>query len=95
MLFADVTVTPSTTALPGGAVLQQFANGVSAWALIGALIALLVGAVLWAVGSHSQNFHQSAAGRRAVITSLIAAIVIGAAPALVNFFFHTGLSVHG
>jgi hypothetical protein len=94
MLFANVNLTPSTTALPGSAALQQIANGIAAWALIGALVALLLGAALWAVGSHTQNMHHSAQGRRAVVTSLAAAILIGAAPTLINFFFNTGLSVH-
>lgn len=94
MQFANVSLNPSTTALPGSAALQQLANGIAAWALVGALIALLLGAGLWAVGSHTQNMHQSSQGRRAVVTSLAAAVMIGAAPALVNFFFKTGLSVH-
>lgn len=85
---------PSPTALPGSAALEQIANGVAAWALIGALIALLLGAGLWALGSHTQNMHQSAAGRRAVATSLVAAVLIGAAPHLIDFFFKTGSSVH-
>ncbi|HUZ40144.1 MAG TPA: DUF6112 family protein [Acidimicrobiales bacterium] len=93
MLFANVSLTPSTTALPGSAALQQIANGIAAWALIGALVSLLLGAALWAVGSHTQNMHQSSQGRRAVLTSLIAAVLIGAAPTLINFFFNTGLSV--
>jgi len=94
MLIAGVTLNPSTTDLPGGSVLQQLANGLGAWALIGSLIALLLGAVMWAIGSHTQNMHQSSAGRRAVVTSLAAAILIGAAPSLINFFFSTGLKVH-
>jgi hypothetical protein len=93
-MVADVTLSPSTSALPGSAALQQLANGIASWALIGALVALLVGAALWAVGSHTQNIHQSMAGRRAVVTSLIAAVLIGAAPSLINFFFKTGLAVH-
>jgi hypothetical protein len=93
MVLANVNLSPSTTALPGSAALQQIANGIAAWALIGALIALLLGAALWAVGSHTQNMHQSSQGRRAVLTSLAAAILIGAAPTLINFFFNTGLSV--
>ncbi len=93
MFLAGVTLTPSTSDLPGGSVLQQIANGLGAWALIGCLIALLLGALLWAIGSHTQNMHQSMAGRRAVATSLVAAILIGAAPALINFFFSTGLKV--
>ena len=94
MLFAGVTLNPSVSALPGASVLQQLANGLGAWALIGSLIALLLGAVMWAIGSHTQPMHQSAAGRRAVVTSLIAAVLIGAAPSLINFFFTTGLKVH-
>jgi hypothetical protein len=94
MHLADVTLSPSPTALPGSAALQQLANGIASWALIGALVALLIGAALWAVGSHTQNMHQSMAGRRAVVTSLLAAVLIGAAPSLINFFFKTGISVH-
>lgn len=94
MIFANVSLNPSTSDLPGSAALQQIANGIASWALIGALIALLLGAALWAVGSHTQNMHHSAQGRRAVLTSLVAAIVIGAAPTLINFFFNTGLNVH-
>jgi hypothetical protein len=37
--------------------------------------------------------HQSSQGRRAVLTSLIAAILIGAAPELINFFFNAGVAV--
>jgi hypothetical protein len=94
VLLADVSLNPTTNALPGSAALQQITNGIAAWALIGSLAALLLGAALWAVGSHTQNMHHSAQGRRAVLTSLGAAILIGAAPTLINFFFKTGLSVH-
>jgi hypothetical protein len=94
MMLASVSLSPSTSDLPGGAALQSLADGIAAWALIGALVALLLGAMLWAIGSHTQNMHQSSQGRRAVLTSLVAAILIGAAPTLINFFFNTGLSVH-
>ena len=43
---------------------------------------------------HSQNFHQSLVGRRAVLVSGLAALLIGAAPPIVNFFFHTGVNLH-
>jgi len=93
VILADVKLSPSITSLPGSAALQSLANGIAAWALVGCLIALLVGAALWAIGSHSQNMHQSMSGRRAVLTAIVAAILIGAAPALINFFFNTGLRV--
>ena len=92
-MIAGVTLNPSVSALPGANVLQQLANGLGAWALVGSLIAFVLGAVMWAIGSHTQNMHHSAVGRRAVVTSLGAAVLIGAAPALINFFFSTGLKV--
>jgi hypothetical protein len=92
--MADIHLSPSLTALPGSAVLVQLANGLAAWSLVAAGIALVVGAALWALGSHSQNMHQSMAGRRTVFTALGAALLIGASDPLINFFFHAGTSVH-
>lgn len=92
--LANVTLTPDPSALPGSSTLQTLVNGIGAWALIFALVGLLIGAAAWALGSHSQNYHQSMVGRRAVLVSGLAALLIGAAPALVNFFFHAGTTVH-
>lgn len=92
-LLADVSLTPDPNQLPGGSVLQDLTNGLAGWALILALVGLVVGAAAWALGAHSQNYHQSMVGRRAVLVSALAALLIGAAPALINFFFHAGVSV--
>jgi hypothetical protein len=94
MFPADVTMTPDPGNLPGGAVLQHLTDGLGGWALIAALVALLIGAAGWALGSHAQNFQQSFNGRRIVLVSGLAALLIGAAPALINFFFHAGQGVH-
>jgi hypothetical protein len=93
VLFTAVNLSPSTTALPGSAALQQLANGIAAWALVGSLIGLLFGAGMWALGANTQNSSQSLVGRRAVFASLVAAVLIGAAPHLINFFFTTGQKV--
>jgi hypothetical protein len=93
-LLGDVSLNPNMSGLPGGAELQSLTNGLGGWALVMALIGLVVGAVMWALGSHTQNYHQSYSGRRAVLVSAMAALLIGAAPALVNFFFHAGTNVH-
>jgi hypothetical protein len=50
----------------------------------------VLGAAAWALGSHSNNYQYSSAGRRAVIVSAMAALVIGAAPVVVNFLFSEG-----
>lgn len=84
---------PTASKLPGGAVLQTLVDGLGGWALILALAGLVLGAALWAVGSHSQNYQQSFVGKRAVLVSGLAALIVGAAPAIIDFFFHTGLHV--
>jgi MFS family permease len=93
-MWADVNLSPDPGNLPGGAVLQHLTDGLGGWALVLALVGMLVGAAIWALGSHTQNFQQSFSGRRTVLVSGLAALVIGAAPALVNFFFHAGQGVH-
>ena len=93
MLADIVNITPSSGGLPGSSQLVSLANGLAFWALIAAVVALVAGAAMWAIGSNSQNMHQSMAGRRAVITSLLAALLIGAASPLINFFFAAGQAV--
>ena len=91
---AHLQLTPDTNALPGGNVLQHLMNGLDGWALALSLVGLVVGAAAWALGSHGQNYQQSFVGRRAVLISGFAALLIGAGPGIVNFFFNTGQGVH-
>ncbi|HEX9530053.1 MAG TPA: DUF6112 family protein, partial [Acidimicrobiales bacterium] len=85
-----VSLSPNVSSLPGAAALQQVTDGIGGWALVLALVGLLIGAVMWALGSHGNNYQQTYTGRRAVLASGMAAVLIGAAPALVNFFFRIG-----
>jgi hypothetical protein len=89
-LVLGVTATPDLTALPGSNVLQQLVNGAEAWALSIALLGAFIGAALWAVASHTHNHQYAARGRMAALISAASALVIGAAPGLVNFFQHLG-----
>lgn len=70
--------------------LQQLVNGAQAWALAVALLGAFVGAALWAVASHGNNHHYAARGRMAALISGASALIVGAAPGLVNFFEHLG-----
>jgi len=90
MIEAVVTAQPDLKALPGSNVLQQLVNGAEAWSLVIALLGAFIGAGLWAVASHSHNHHYAARGRMAAVISGAAALVVGAAPGLVNFFAHLG-----
>ena len=85
-----VTAHPNLTGLPGSNVLQQLVNGAEAWALAIALLGAFIGAAMWAVASHTHNHHYAARGRMAALISGASALVVGAAPGLVNFFERLG-----
>jgi hypothetical protein len=94
VVLTAVTAHPSPTSLPGSNVLQQLVNGAEAWELAIALHGAFIGAALWAVASHTHNHHYAARGRMAALISAAAALVVGAAPGLVNFFEHLGTTAH-
>ncbi len=86
----DVQATPDARKLPGGEVLKNLTDGIAAWALIASLVGLFIGAIVWALGSHTQNWQHTHHGKRAVMVSSLAALVTGAAPAIINFFASQG-----
>src|ERR1700743_937675 len=87
---ATVAAHPDLRGLPGSNVLQQLVNGAEAWSLVIALLGAFIGAALWAVASHTHNHHYAARGRMAALISAASALIVGAAPGLVNFFAHLG-----
>ena len=89
-----VTMSPDPSQLPGGQILQNLMNGLQFWALALALVGLVIGAAAWALGSHGQNYQQTFVGRRAVLVSGLAALLIGAGPGIVTFFYNAGSGVH-
>jgi hypothetical protein len=88
--FLAVSAHPNLSGLPGSNILQQLVDGAEAWALAIALLGAFIGAALWAVASHTHNHHYAARGRMAALISGAAALVVGAAPGLVNFFERLG-----
>jgi AcrR family transcriptional regulator len=95
LLASVVGMQPQANQLPGGALLQNLMDGLQFWALALALVGLVIGAAAWALGSHGQNYQQTYVGRRAVLISGLAALLIGAGPGIVNFFYTAGTGVHG
>jgi MFS family permease len=88
-----VSLDPSTSALPGSNVLQTIADGIGSWAMIAAMIGVVVGGVIWAFGHYSQNYQQAYNGRKGVMVSGLAALLVGAAPTIINFFVAQGHTV--
>jgi MFS family permease len=89
-MSSSVQLTPDLSQMPEPLVIQHLANGVGAWALIAAMLGVVVGAVMWAFGHYSQNYQQAYNGRRGVLVSGLAAVLIGGAPAIVNFLVGKG-----
>jgi uncharacterized protein DUF6112 len=85
---------PDPNGLPGSPALQQPISGLAFWALLASLGGLLISAAVWALSSHSGNYHHAGLGRRGTIISAAAAFLVGAAPAIVNFFESLGKTVH-
>ena len=94
VLAGIVTLNPSAHGLPGGSEIEKLASGLGWWALIGSLVGLVIGAAAWALGSHTNNYQYSSSGRRAVLVSALAALVIGAAPEVISFLFGAGTKIH-
>jgi hypothetical protein len=91
--LSKVTLDPDPSGLPGGRVLQDLTNGMAGFALILCLMGLVIGAAMWGLGSNSSNFQQTLVGKRACAVCALAALLIGAAAAIINFFYGAGQSV--
>ncbi len=81
--------------LPGTNILENLGAGLQAWGVVIGIIAVVVSALLWALGAGSDNAQQASRGKRGVLFSLIAVALIGAAPVLVAWAFALGKSANG
>ncbi|MEM9130840.1 MAG: DUF6112 family protein [Actinomycetota bacterium] len=82
------------SALPGTNVLEALGEGLQSWGIVVGIIAVVVSALLWALGAGSDNAAQATRGKRGVLYSLIAVALIGAAPVLVEWAFALGESAN-
>lgn len=92
-IFAGVNVTPNTNGLPGIEQLREVVGAMMTVALILSVLALLIAAIVWALGANSSNPHLAGRGKLGVLVALGAAIVTGASVTLINFFWNVGQSV--
>jgi Family of unknown function (DUF6112) len=89
----DLGGNPDAGGLPGSSALETLISGVAFWALLAALGGLLVSAAVWALSSHSGNYQHATMGRRGTIIAACAALLVGAAPAIIAFFEDLGRTV--
>jgi hypothetical protein len=93
LLPMDIDIKPNDDGLPGIAALKTIVGAVMTVGLILSVLALIVSAIVWAIGSNSSNPHMASQGKLGVLISCGAAILCGAAVTLVNFFWNVGQSV--
>ena len=93
LLPLDINIGPNSNGLPGISQLKNVVGASMTVGLILAVLALIVSAVVWALGAHSSNPHLAGRGKLGVLVGLGAAIITGASVALVNFFWNVGQSV--
>ncbi len=84
---------PNPRGLPGSRALQSLVGGVAFWALLAALAGLIISAAVWALSSNAGNYHHAGMGKRGTLISAGAALLVGAAPAIIAFFERLGNTV--
>lgn len=93
LLPMDISIDPNSNGLPGIGQLRTIVGASMTVGLILAVLALIISAVVWAMGANSSNPHLAGRGKFGVVIALGAAIVTGASVALVNFFWNVGQAV--
>src|SRR5215218_6615699 len=89
----DISIDPNSDGLPGISQLRTIVGATMTIGLILAVLALVVSAIVWALGANSSNPHLAGRGKVGVLVGLGAAVICGASVALVNFFWNVGQQV--
>lgn len=89
----DINIAPNSNGLPGISQLKNIVGASMTIGLVLAVLALIISAIVWALGANSSNPHLAGRGKLGVLVALGAAIVCGASVTLVNFFWHVGQQV--
>ena len=93
LLPLDIEIDPNSNGLPGIGPLKKIVGASMTVGLVLAVLALIISAIVWALGANSSNPHLAGRGKLGVLVALGAAIVCGASVTLVNFFWNVGQQV--
>jgi hypothetical protein len=93
MAFPTIDVQPNTTGLPGIQALTHMVGALLTFGLLAAVAGVAISAITWAIGSNSSNPHVAMRGKNGVLIAGAAAMLIGGANTLVNFFTGAGAAI--
>lgn len=86
----SVNISPNVSGLPGISELQKIVGALLTVGVIAALAGLVIAAIVWAVGNHSANPTLAGRGKTGVLVACVAALLVGGADTLINFFASAG-----
>lgn len=86
-LLAQVNVRPTSSGMPGAALMQQMLNWLSQVALWGSLASILTGAAVYGLAQNTGNYNGAFRGKQLAAAGAVGAILAGLAPTAVNLLF--------
>jgi hypothetical protein len=92
VLAGDPGIHPNRDGLPGLSEAMKIVGALLTYGLIACVAGIAIAAMVWAVGSHTANPHHAGMGKKGVLVSAAAAILVGSADALVTFFSNITLT---
>ena len=93
LVLANPGVQPNTTGLPGLDAFKKIVGALLTFGLVAAVAGIAISALVWALSAHNGNSHYASRGRMGVLVCAGAAMLIGAADAIVGFFQHAGSTI--
>ena len=79
--------------IPGLARFKGIVAAMVPFALVGCVLAVIVGAAVWALGGFTNSPHRATAGKTTVLWALVAAVIIGAAGFIVGWAHTQGTTI--
>ncbi len=92
---STIVAPPNPSGMPGSAQILSLLSGLRWFCLVASVATVGAGALAWSLASHTNNPYGSSRGKTAVLVGALGALAVGAAPALISWFFTLGSQVSG
>ena len=86
-LLAQVSVSPTSSGMPGAELIQQLLGWLDQIALWGSLASVLVGAAIYGLSQNTGNYAGGYRGKQLAVAGLVGACLAGLAPTAINMLF--------
>ncbi|MEW6473504.1 MAG: hypothetical protein AB1679_14640 [Actinomycetota bacterium] len=86
-VVGQVSVSPTSSGMPGAALIQQMLNWLTQVALWGSLASILVGAAAWGLSQNMGGYANAYRGKQLALAGVVGACLAGVAPTAVNLLF--------